>query len=386
MLEEIRTLARQFAQDQLRPHVERWDHERALDRGILSELGELGFFGMTVPEAYGGMELDLPTYAAAIEALAWGDPAVALIVARSATVADMLLRHGSETQKRAWLERLASGEATACTTLSERGHGALGEGIRATAVEDGWRLDGATGFVVNGRAAELALVGAEAAAPDIGSAPPLFLVASDSAGYTVGERAATLGFSAVDIVHVALDDVRLDEAAALRIDAFPQRGEVGRGASAVAATSAGSGAGAAAASTDFGRVSIAAIAVGIAQAALDHALDYANQREQFGQKLRAFEGIQLKLADMAVRLQAARALIVEAASSPAPARTAAAKVMASETAMWVSTQAVQVFGGYGYMRDYPVEKLMRDAKGTELLEAANDDLRVLITAEMYRHA
>lgn len=350
---EVRTLARQFAREQLRPNVERWDHERALDGEVMSQLAELGFLGMTVPESFGGMEFDLLTYTVVIEELAWGEPVVALLVARGASVTDLLVRHGSEPLKREWLERLASGDAVACTALADAGaHG----GIRATTQADGWRLDGTSGFVVNGGNAQAMLVRAERSE---GGAPELFLVPADSSGFSVVEREATMGFRALDVSCIALEDVRLGEDAALR------------------------GARIAAGGTDLGRLSVAAIALGIAQAALDHAIAYADQREQFGEKLRAFEGIQLKLADMSVRVLAARALVAHAASAPTLAHTAAAKVLASEAAMWVSTQAVQVFGGYGYMRDYPVEKTMRDAKGTELLEGANEELRVLIARELY---
>lgn len=392
-------MARQFARERLRPNVERWDHERAFDGDLIAELAELGFLGMTVPESHGGMALDLPAYAAAIEELAWGEPAVALIVARNATAADLLLRHGSDAQQRAWLERLASGEALACLASSEQASNASHD-VRATAGGDGWRLDGTSAFVVNGGAAHLLILrarletggdGRASGAPGnerVSASEMLFLVRSDAPGYTVVEREATLGFRAADIVRISLNGVRLGEDAALGVGASLEVGEAGRGGSTGAAGAyvGDDFADRFAAATDLGRLSIAAIALGIAQAALDHAVAYANQREQFGEKLRAFEGIQLKLADMAIRVLAARALVAEATASPTRTRTAAAKVIASEAAMWVSTQAVQVFGGYGYMRDYPVEKLMRDAKGTELFEAANDDLRVLVTAELYRDA
>jgi len=139
-----------------------------------------------------------------------------------------------------------------------------------------------------------------------------------------------------------------------------------------------------AAARDLGRLGMAAIAVGIARAALEHAVAYADQREQFGQKLREFEGVQFKLADMATRVEAARALLQRAAAERSPRAVAMAKLFASEAAMWVTTQAVQIFGGYGYMRDYPVEKLMRDAKATELCEGTSETQRVMIARELYR--
>jgi alkylation response protein AidB-like acyl-CoA dehydrogenase len=354
-LREIRTLARQFASEQLRPHVERWDHERTIDGDAIAQLAELGFFGMRIPEAFGGMEFDLPTCTAALEELAWGEPGVALLVARSAIAADIVLRHGSDEQKRRWLERFASGDVVGCTAF---GGDAAATDVVAREEGGGWGLHGTASFVVNGRSADLCLV---RAALDGGRDERLFLVPTGTTGYTVSGRDATLGFRTLDIVNVTFDGVRVDHEAALP-DA--------------PAASVADG-------TDLGRLSVAAIALGIAQAALDHALAYAAERQQFGQTLRSFEGIQHKLADMTIRVHAARALVATAAAAPDALATAIAKVVASEVAMEVATEAVQIFGGYGYMRDYPVEKLMRDAKGTEIMEGANLRLRGVIAARLY---
>lgn len=269
---EIRQLARDFAESDLRPHVEAWDHDAAIPDGALAQIAELGFFGMLASEADGGMAFDMPTYVAALEELAWGEAGAAVLVA---------------TANRA--------------------------GKQAT---------------------ELALVDNQ---------DGVFLVPSEKSG---GERVTTLGLRTVPIV---------------------------RAPSNVAAEA-----------SNVGRIGIAAISIGIAQAAVDHARGYADSREQFGTKLKDFEGLQHKLADMSIRTAAARALLVDVAAEPCEIGTATVKVFASETAMWVTTQAVQIFGGYGYMRDYPVEKLMRDAKAMEMLEGANDMLRVLIARELYR--
>jgi alkylation response protein AidB-like acyl-CoA dehydrogenase len=353
-LHEIRALARQFAEEQLRPNVERWDHERSLDGGVLTQLAELGFFGMRVPEAHGGMDFDLATYAAVVEELAWGEPAVALIVARAAVTADLVLQHGTDGGKRDWLERLASGEMVGCTAFGESG--AESSRVRAEETGDGWTLTGTLPFVVNGGSAALAVVAAEARGETA-----LFLVPATAAGYALTQRHLTMGFRALETVAIRLDGVQLGADALL----------------AARATTALPGASA------LDQLSLAAIALGIAQAGLDHALAYADQREQFGRTLRNFEGIQAKLADMAVRVHAARALVTDAAATSSTVSTAIAKLFASEAAMWVSTQAVQIFGGYGYMRDYPVEKLMRDAKGCEILGGTGEQLRVLIARELY---
>ncbi|MGH7553613.1 MAG: acyl-CoA dehydrogenase family protein [Longimicrobiales bacterium] len=356
-LQEIRTLARQFATEQLRPNVERWDHERAMDRDIVAQLAELGFFGMLIPEVHGGMEFDAPTYVAALEELAWGEASVALLVARSSIVADLLLRHGTDEQRRKWLERLAAGAVVACSATTVSGDDGE-DALRAVRDGDGWILNGTRSFVMGGGTADLVLLAASKSAD--GKEPALLLVPTDCAGYDVLDREATMGFRALDVSRVRLDGVRLEAGAA--IDSAQATAREG---------------------TDLGRLSMAAIALGIAQAALDHATAYAAMREQFGQKLRAFEGIQFKLADMATRVHVTRAVVTAAASAPTAMSTAIAKLFASEAAMWVTTQAVQVFGGYGYMRDYPVEKLMRDAKGTEILEGSNEQLRAIIARELY---
>lgn len=264
---EIRQLARQFAESELRPHVEQWDHDCAISAEVTAQLAELGFFDMLASG-----DFDMPAYIAAVEELAWGEPGVALLVATANA-------------------RGATGARLAMTTDE---HGAM-------------------------------------------------LLTPTNA---MGKRISTMGFRTVDISVV-------DSASRP-------------------------------ASSDGALIGIAAIAVGIAQAALGHAARYADLREQFGTKLREFEGLQYKLAEMAMRTSAARALLNTAVLQPDASAAAMAKLFASETAMWVTTQAVQIFGGYGYMRDYPVEKLMRDAKATEMLEATNEALRVTIARELYK--
>jgi alkylation response protein AidB-like acyl-CoA dehydrogenase len=191
-----------------------------------------------------------------------------------------------------------------------------------------------------------------------------FLVPTDTAGYQVGRRENTMGFRPLEIVTVQLDKLRVPDDAVL--------GDPAQGFLYASQT------------LDVGRLAISAISVGMAQAALDHAVGYADIREQFGEKLRKFEGVQFKLAEMATRVEAARALLQRAAAEPTSKLSSMVKLFASETVMWVTTQAVQIYGGYGYMRDYPVEKLMRDAKATEILEGTNEIQRVLIARELYR--
>ena len=386
--DEIRQLARQFAEAELRPHVERWDHEAALDPSVLEQLAELGFFGMLVPDAQGGMGFDIGTYIAALEALAWGEPGIALTLSiHSAFAVQLIARHGTDDQKARWLPELASGGRIGCFALSEAGAGSDAGAVAATAERDGdgWVLRGEKKWVTNGRIAGLALVIARTGGEGA-KGLSAFLVPTETEGWSVRGREKTMGLRPLEVLTIGLEDVRLPADALLGAE--------------------GSGFRLAMEGLDLGRLGIAAQAVGIGQAALDHALGYAAERRQFDRAIRDFEAIQFMLADMATRLEAARSLLERAAEAAGPTGATAAtgagagtrpaatagatrlasmaKLFASEMAMQVTTDAVQIYGGYGYMRDYPVEKLMRDAKATEIYEGTNEIQRVVIARELYR--
>jgi alkylation response protein AidB-like acyl-CoA dehydrogenase len=377
---EVRDLARQFAEAELRPHVEAWDREGVLDPAVLGQLGELGFFGMLVPEEHGGMGFDVGTYLVALEALGWGEPTVALTLSiHSAFAVSLLLVHGTAEQKSRWLPSLAVGERIGCFALSEASAGSDAAAVAARAERDGgeWVLNGEKKWVTNGRLpggpAGLAVVIArtgdavdseQADRADRAAGLSAFLVPTDVDGWNVVGRERTMGMRALEVVTVRLDGLRLPADALLG-------GE-------------GQGFRLAMEGLDLGRLGIAAQAVGIGQAALDHALAYGAEREQFGRPIREFEAIQFMLADMATKVAAARSLLERAAEERTTGWSAMAKLFASEMAMAVTTDAVQIFGGYGYMRDYPVEKLMRDAKATEIYEGTNEIQRVVIARDLYR--
>jgi len=344
-LEEIRALAGQFAADRLRPNVERWDHERAIDADVLAELGALGFHGMLVPETHGGLEFGPVTFAAVLDEMARGEPAVAFLLLASG-VAATAIRKASDDARTLWLEALAGGSVTGALSL------ASDSSLRASPADNGWVVNGAVGWVLHGQAG-LLITQAET---DGGAS--MFCIPLDSAGIVVARREDTLGIRSATIESLELTDVPLPPAARLGDAAQSDPGPV---------THRGS----------------AAIANGIARAALEQAIAYADEREQFGRKIRMFQGIRMKLADMKVRLDAANALLVTAASEGGIDAAAGARVFASESAMWITTQAVQIFGGYGYMRDYPVEKMMRDAKATEVLTETNETLRETVAAALY---
>ncbi|MGH7476508.1 MAG: acyl-CoA dehydrogenase family protein [Longimicrobiales bacterium] len=365
-LEQVRELAHQFAAAELRPHVERWDHERRLDTSVLPQLAELGFFGMLGPESHGGLDFDLPTYLAVLEELAWGEPAVALTLSiHSAFGIRPLLRHGTAAQQERWLRPLATGQLLACFALSEPGAGSDAAAVETTArrAGDGWVIDGQKKWVTNGAIAGLAVVIARTAEAPGPRSLAAFLVPTEAEGVEVGARESTMGLRASEVVSLHLHGVHLGADALL--------GAADRGFHLAME------------GLDLGRLGVAAQAIGIARAALEHALAYAAEREQFGQPIREFEAIQFKLADMATRTEAAQALLRRAAQAPSTRLAAMAKLFASECATEVTRQAVQVFGGYGYMRDYPVEKLMRDAKATEIYEGTSEIQRVVIARALF---
>ena len=364
--EQIRDLARQFAEAELRPHVEAWDREARLDPAVFEQLGELGFFGMLVPDEHGGMDFDLGTYLSALEVLSWGEPSVALTLSiHSAFAVRLLLRHGTEEQKARWLPELASGERIGCFALSEEEAGSDAAAASSTATREGdeWVLNGTKKWVTNGRVGGLAIVVARTGGEGA-KGLSAFVVPTEAEGWVVGARENTMGLRPLEVVTVELKGLRLPADSLL--------GEEGAGFRLAME------------GLDLGRLGIAAQAVGIGQAALDHALRYGGEREQFGQPIRDFEAIQFKLADMATGVNAARALIRQATEEQSTASSSMAKLFASEMAMRLTTEAVQIFGGYGYMRDYPVEKLMRDAKATEIYEGTNEIQRVVIARELYR--
>jgi acyl-CoA dehydrogenase len=388
---EIRALAREFAQGELRPHTEAWDAERALPDSVFEAVAEIGFLGLRTPEAHGGLGLDLPTALLAVEALAWGESSVGLSVAiHVGSVTRAILSAGTAAQQSRWLPELASGARLGAFALSEieAGSDVGAVALRAERVDGGWKLSGEKRWVTNGERAGLLLVFARTG-PESGVAGlSVFLVEGGAEGVRVTGRERTLGMCASQTVTLAFDDVLVPDDALL--------GEEGGGWTVARDALV------------HGRLFVAAQALGIAQAALEHALGYAAEREQFGRSLDAFGGIQEKLAGMAIRIAQARAFMLETAArvdaagdrlrsaeagegglhQPVSLEAAAAmaKVTASEAAMWVSDEAVQIFGGYGYMRDYPVEKLMRDAKGTEIYEGANEVLRWIIARELVREA
>lgn len=350
VLQELREAAAQFATERLRPNLERWDREREVEPAVYAQLAELGFHGLLVPEDHGGLGLGPAGLAAVLEEIAWGEPVLAYALLASAAAAATLARTDGQ-DRAATLEALATGGLAGAMQL------AAGTGLRATRADDGWVLDGTAEWLLETPGPNLRLL---AAALPNDRGVGLFPVGPGAAGLEEVGRETTLGLRAARIGTVRVAGVRVAGAAALTDGNRVAEVETVQ------------------------RIGTAAIALGIARAAFEHARGYADVREQFGRRLRMFEGIQAKLAVMDTRIAAGRALLAASAQSPTPAAAARAKIFTSETAMEVTTQAVQIFGGYGYMRDYPVEKTMRDAKATEILTGTNEALRRLIAATLYQ--
>jgi alkylation response protein AidB-like acyl-CoA dehydrogenase len=371
---EIQHLARTFAQAEIAPHAAKWDREECFPLEVAKRMGELGFLGMLLPEEYDGLGLDTTSYLVALEEIARADASAAVLMSvHNSLPTQMLLNFGSEAQKARWLKPMARGEMIGAFSLSEPDAGSDASALRCQAERDGddWLLTGTKSWVSSGSFADVIMVMARTDRPDArrGSRGiSAFVVTPDLPGFHVGTKEEKMGLRASPTVQLTFDGLRVPAANLL--------GEEGQGF--VYAMR----------SLDNGRLGIAAQALGIAQAALDASLDYAAERKQFGKPIREFEAIQFKLADMGARIAAARALLHATAAQKDRGESTTlhgsmSKLLASETAMWVTTQAVQIFGGYGYIKDYPVEKLFRDAKVTEIYEGTSEIQRIVIARELY---
>ncbi len=366
---QIVELAREFARTKIEPFAAEWDRTAHFPRDVIAELGRLGFLGMCTAEEFDGMGLDTITYLLALEEIAAADASIAVSLSiHNAIPTTMLARHGTAEQKQRFLKGMARGEVLAGFALSEPGSGSDAAALATRAVRDGdsWVLSGAKAWVTNGGTADLMIVMARS---ERGICA--FVVPTGAHGYRPGKPEDKMGLRASNTVALALEDVRLPADHLLGED--------------------GAGFAYAMEGLDAGRLGIAAQAIGIARRALEHAVAYCAERKQFGQALREFEAVRFKLADMATRVEAARALLHSAAAcrdrGDDPTTSASmAKLFASETAMWVTTQAVQLFGGYGYMRDFPVEKLFRDAKVTEIYEGTSEIQRLIVARGLYPRA
>lgn len=366
---EIQRLARDFAQNEIAPCAAEWDRRAHFEPRLVTQMGDLGFLGMLIPEEHGGLGLDSLTYLIALEEIAAADASVAVLMSvHNSLPTQMILKFGNADQKSRFLAPMARGELLGAFALSEAEAGSDAASLRTQAVRDGdsWIIDGSKSWVTSGSHAGVILAMARTDTPDMRRGArgiSTFIITPDLPGFNVGKKEDKMGLRASPTVQLTFDR--------MRVPADRMVGQEGQGF--VYAMQ----------SLEHGRLGIAAQAIGIARHALELSVAYSNERKQFGQQISQFEGVQFKLADMAARVHAARALLHAAAAAkdrgePVGAHTSMAKLVASETAMWVTTQAIQVFGGYGYMKDYPVERLFRDAKVTEIYEGTSEIQRIVI--------
>ena len=370
----IQSTARDFAQSELAPHSARWDRDAFFDRAVADKLGALGFLGMMIPERYDGLGLDTCTYLVALEEIAAVDASMAVLMSvHNSLPTQMLLRYGSSAQKEQFLRPMARGEWLGAFALSEPDAGSDAASLTTQAVRDGdhYLISGVKSWVSAGAHADVILAMARTDSPsDRKGARGIstFIVTPDMPGFGVGKKEDKMGLRASETVQLVFDELRVPKANLLGAE--------------------GMGFVYAMQSLDNGRLGIAAQSIGIARAALEHSVRYAAERRQFGKPIKEFQGVQFKLADMAMRVAASRALLHAAAAAkdrgqPITQFGSMSKLMASETAMWVTTQAIQIFGGYGYVTDYPVERLFRDAKVTEIYEGTSEIQRIVIARELY---
>ena len=366
----IRDMARDFAQNELAPHAAQWERDKWIPDAVVTQMGELGLLGMTVGDQWGGSFSDYVAYALAIEEIAAGDASTSTLMSVHNSVGcGPVDAWGTQTQKERWLRDLATGKKIGCFCLTEPQAGSEANNLKTKAeLKDGkWVINGSKQFITNGKRAKLAIVFA-VTDPTLGKKGiSCFVVPTDTPGFNVGPMEKKLGIRASDTCPISLVDCAVPEDHML--------GPRGKGLAIALSNLEG------------GRIGIAAQALGIARAALEAALAYAKERNQFGKKIVEHQSIANLLADMHTRINAARLMILHAAKMrdaglPCLSEASQAKLYASELAEWVCSKAIQIHGGYGYLEDYPVERFYRDARITQIYEGTSEVQRMVITREL----
>lgn len=363
----FRETLRAFVEKEIVPVATEWEHSGRYPTEIVAKMKEMGLFGLTVPEEYGGLDADMVTFALVFEEIARGWMGVAGTIGSHSLSAWMIARHGTEEQKRHYLPDLASGARRTGLALTEPGAGTDLQGIQTRAVRDGehYVVNGVKTWITNARHADpLPVLVKTAITEPAHKGMSVLLIDAGTPGFTVSRDLPKLGYKGTETCEVALQDVRVPVSALLG-------GEEGRGMQQVLS------------GLEIGRVNIAARAVGVAQAAYDAALSYSRRREAFGQPIAEFQAVQLKLADLATEIQAARLLTYWAASQADGGKrvdmeAAMAKYFASEVALKASLESMRIHGGYGYSQEYVVERLYRDAPLMAIGEGTNDVQRLVI--------
>jgi len=365
----VQKTAKEFTNNEIKPVASINDRKHRFPEGIINKLGELGFMGMSVPEQYGGSGLDYLSYILALEEICKGCASTGTIMSvNNSLVCAPIKTFGTDEQKKSILTELASGKKLGCFMLSEPEAGSDAASMKTTATLNGdyYLLNGTKSWITNGAEADFAVVFASTDTSLKHKGVSAFIVNMKTPGLKIGKLEDKLGIRATSTAQIFFEDCK--------VPANNLLGKEGEGFKIALHT------------LDGGRIGIGAQAVGLAQAALEESVRYAKERKAFGKTISDFQGLQFMIADMATRVEASRLLVWQAAvmkdsNVKYSKQSAMAKLYAAETAMWVTTKAIQIHGGYGYTTDYPVERFFRDAKITEIYEGTSEIQRIVIARE-----
>ncbi|WP_420323002.1 acyl-CoA dehydrogenase family protein [Flagellimonas sp.] len=364
--------AKEFAQQYIAPHVMEWDEKQTFPIEVFKKAGELGFMGVLVPEELGGSGLGYHEYVAILEEISKVDPAIGLsVAAHNSLCTNHILSFGNNEQKQRWIPKLASAEWLGAWGLTEHNTGSDAGGMNTTAVKDGdsWILNGAKNFITHGKSGDIAVVIARTGEKGDSRGMTAFAIEKGTPGFTSGKKENKLGMRASETAELIFSDCRISDENRL--------GEVGEGFIQSMKV------------LDGGRISIGALSLGVAKGAYEAALKYSKERVQFGKPISHFQGISFKLADMATEIEAAELLLHKAAflkneGRPVTKLGAMSKMYASEVCVKAANEAVQIHGGYGYTKDFPVEKFYRDAKLCTIGEGTTEIQKVVISRNILK--
>ncbi len=370
--EQVAQTAKDFAHQYIKPHLMDWDESQEFPLHIFKELGKLGMMGVLVPEAYGGTGLSYFEYNVIIQEISKVCGSIGLsVAAHNSLCTGHILSFGNEEQKQKYLPKLATAEFLGAWGLTEPNTGSDAGNMKTTAVKDGddWIINGTKSWITHGKSGDVAVVVCRTGEPRAKDNSTAFIVERGTAGFSAGKKENKLGMRASETAEMVFDNCRIPDA--------NRMGEVGSGFKQSMKV------------LDGGRISIAALSLGIAKGAYEASLQYSKERYQFDQPICNFQGISFKLADMATEIAAAELLINQACDLkikglPMTKEAAMAKYFASEVAVKVSTDAVQIFGGYGYTKDFPVEKFYRDSKLCTIGEGTSEIQKLVISREVLK--
>lgn len=368
----ISEAVRDFAEQYIRPHIMEWDEAQTFPVDLFRKLGEMGFMGVLVPEELGGSGLDYHEYIRIIEEISKVDPSIGLsVAAHNSLCTNHILTFGNEEQKLRWIPKLATGEHIGAWGLTEHNTGSDAGGMNTVAVKDGdhWVLNGAKNFITHAISGDIAVVIARTGQKGDSNGTTAFVLEKGMAGFSSGKKENKLGMRASETAELIFTDCRVPDANRL--------GNVGEGFKQAMKI------------LDGGRISIGALSLGIAKGAFEAALKYSKEREQFGKPISEFQGIAFKLADMATEIEASELLLHKAAhlkntGKPVTKIGAMAKMYSSEVCVKVSNEAVQIHGGYGYTKDFPVEKFYRDSKLCTIGEGTTEIQKIVISRNLLK--